>query len=175
MTSKPDIRFIIDIEPSKYSDSLKLSLHLVVLDEHGKIRNPSFGWDDNTGVGEYADLVVEGWCDRPSASGATAFTINHEVFSFADVKVDLRRAESIIKTLRRLDRKMRQLSEKLGAPADAAATLSYVAQAVGCKDRNCFGRLSRKGGWSYDDNDYSFMDVDALRFHLSNRIEEWNK
>ena len=173
-TTKPDIRFIVDVTPktdSSFGRSLNLTVTPVIIEDGGKVRNLSYSnWDDNQG-GEYDGLRVEGHIyDRDSDKD---FYFGTDLISFDIYRVDARRAESLVKTFRRLEKRFAAQDAKWGRATDAAGILSRIADAVGCKESSCFGRSVGKAGWSYDDNEYRWMEVDSLRDYLSSQIKEW--
>lgn len=173
-TTSEDFRFIVDVRPSRYStdrNRLDAVIYVVYL-EDGKIRNCSWSSLADPGA-EYADLRIEGWIDKDSRDDKD-FYYGHEPLEYREVySIDQRRAESMAKTLRRLNKKIETLTNKYGRPTDFAGFLSYLAQAMGVNPRNAFARKVSGRGWSYDDGEYRWMDVDGLRHHLSEKIREW--
>jgi hypothetical protein len=164
-TKKPDIRFIVDVTPKNdsYSGrSLALTVTPVIIDEAGKIRNPD-------SASEYEGLMVE----SNLYDSNTDFFLGYDFVRFDIYRIDARRAESLVKTFRRLQKCFAALDEKWGRPDDTTDTLARLADAVRGSVGFCFGRCTTKGGWSYDDNEYRWMDVDGLRSWLQQQIKEW--
>lgn len=167
---KPDVRFLLDVKPSKYSDTLDVDFNIVLIQD-GKIRNPS-----RYEVGsEFCELHIGSFCERDDAG----FSVRHasDGIYYKDLlTVDVRDAEVMLKTLRRLIKGMDKLSSEIGRPQDFASFMAYLARVIGCTDRP-FGRLATIGGtgWTYDDNDYRWMDVDDLRYHLHQKIRDWKE
>jgi hypothetical protein len=174
MTSKPvkpDIRFIIRLEEDNtYGDRLlKANVSVVVMTDEG-LRNPSFGWSDDTGAGQYADLEIRALFSK----GSNDFYGRDP--EFHPYSVDVRRAESMAKTLKRVYASLKRQDERLGTPTDFAAFLARLAIALGCREKSCFGRrASARQGFTYADNDYRWMDADALRIHLNCQTGDWQK
>jgi hypothetical protein len=167
---RPDIRFMVDVQSKTDSDGGRLCLTVTpVVIEEGKIRNPSFGWSDRTGAGEYDGLNVEARCGPTDDD----FYFGTDIIAFDIYRVDARRAEALVKTFRRLQKRFDYQDGKWGRPTDSADILARLANAVGSTDRNCFGRKEGGSGWSYDDFEYRWMDIDALRYHLQAKIKEW--
>lgn len=168
---QPDVRFIVDVKPNHSSlngKTLELTVTPVVVAEDGKIRNPSFGWI-NEPAGEYDGLCIEGRCDETD----TDFWFGTDLITFDIHRLDQRRAEAVVKTFRRLERRFAAQDAKWGRAVDSAAILSRVADAIGSPTNGAFGRKVSGNGWSYDDNEYRWMDVDALRLHLNAAIKDW--
>lgn len=171
MPQKPDIRFIINLEEdNSFSDHvLKANVHLVVMTNDG-IRNPSFGWSDDTGAGAYADLQVRAFYSRDSNDFYGRDPEYFQVYS-----IDVRRAESMAKTLKAIYKNLARQDERLGAPTDFASFLARLALAVGSPERLCFGRRAAGNGATYSDNYYHWMDTDSLRMYLSAQTQEWKR
>jgi hypothetical protein len=172
MSSKPDIRFIINLaEDNTFGDHvLKVNVNVVVMTAEG-IRNPQFGYSDDTGAGQYADLEIRGLY---SASSEDFYGRDPEYFQ--PYSVDVRRADSMAKTLKRIYASLKRQDERLGAPTDFAAYAARLAVALGCQERACFGRReSERNGSTYSENYYRWMDTDSLRMHLGNKTREWRQ
>lgn len=76
--------------------------------------------------------------------------------------VDLHAAEEMVKTLRRIDRRLAALNAKYGTPATFGAYLGRVADAIGAT-RFVFKRGTARG-WSYSDNEHRIAEVgDGIR------------
>jgi hypothetical protein len=172
-TNTNNIRFLVTVRPPTYgsdNDRLEVVVHPVII-EGGKIRNLSWGYGSEGG--EFADLQAGAWIDKTFDREGFIFQI-HDCLEYREVyTINEPRAESMAKTLRLLNRRISKLIEKFGYPQDFAAFLGYLGQAVGCKDRNPFARKVSGNGWSHDDQEYRWMDVDALRYHLAEKIREW--
>lgn len=169
---QPDVRFIVDIQPSKSTindKALDLIVTPVVVTPEGNIRNLSFGWSDDTGAGEYDGLRIEGRCYVADDD----FSFGTDLVTFDIYRIDARRANALVKTYRRLEKRFAAQDQQWGRPVDAADVLARIADAVGTTSRCRFGRKVSGNGWSYDDNEYRWLDIDALRFHLSTQIKEW--
>jgi hypothetical protein len=174
-TPPPDIRFIVDVQPSKHSSfdnkALDLIVMPVVVTPEGKIRNLTFGWSDDTGAGEYEGLRIDGRCDVTDDD----FYFGTDLITFDIYRINARRADALVKTYRRLEKRFAAQNHKWGRPVDAADFLARIADAVGCPATAPFGRVVGGNGWSYDDHEYRWMDIDALRFHLQTKIKEWKE
>jgi hypothetical protein len=173
-TPKDDIRFIVDVRPSKYSDHGRLdAVAYPIYLEGGKIRNCSWSTLADRGA-DYADLRIEGWVDRDSVNkddfywGFTPIEYR-EVFT-----IDQARAESMAKTLRRVNKRVESLTTKFGYAPDYASFLSYVAQAVGADPRSAFARRTDKGrGWTHDECEYRWLDINGLRSYFQDELRKW--
>lgn len=171
---KPDIRFIVDVRRGKYSSNRLEAAIYPVLIEDGKIRNIT--WDSYLDRGrELADLRVEAWMDTDNLDQAD-FYWGYPPVEYREVySIDAQRAESMAKTLRSINRKIEALNDKWGRPTDFAGYVSYFAQAVAGTTENVFARKVSGKGWSYDDSEYRWMDVDGLRLHFQSKIKDWKE
>lgn len=169
-TPKPDVRFIVDVRPSKYSDHGRLdAVAYPIVMEDGKIRNPS----SYSPGSEYADLRVEGWVDRDSSS-KDDFYYGYEPLEYREVfSLALPRAEVMVKTLRSLNKKVEALSNKFGRPTDFAGYLGYLAIAVGGDGKAMFARKTGGRGWTHDECEYRWLDVDGLRYYFQDELRKW--
>ena len=166
-----EIRFIVDVKPNQYTSGRLDATVIPVVLENGKIRNCQYNSLGDRGS-DYADLKIEGWIERTSTEAD--FYYGYDPIEFREVwSITLARAESMAKTLRRLNRRIEALYAKHGRPTDYAGFLHYLALAAGVKERNCFARKVAGGGWDYDSNEYRWMDVDQLRYHLASKIREY--
>jgi len=178
-TKKDVIRFIVDVRPSKYSDHGRLEAvaYPVIIEEDGKIRNCQWSGLGDRGA-DFADLRVEGWVDRDCSNKEDFYWGLgwHNAVEYREVfSIDERRAASMAKTLPRINNKLDALNKERGYPQDYAQFLSYLAIAMGAKGTAVFGRRveSSGHGWSYDDSEYRWMDINALRCHFQGKLREW--
>jgi hypothetical protein len=172
-TPKPDIRFIVDVRPRKYSDhgGLEAVAYPIIM-EGGKIRNCSWTSLTNQGA-QYADLRVEGWVDRDSGNKED-FYYGYEPLEYREVfTLTLPRAEVMVKTLRSLNKKVEALSNKFGRPTDFAGFLGYLAIAVGGDGTAMFARKTSGHGWTHDECEYRWLDVDGLRYYFQDELRKW--
>src|SRR5215471_17636370 len=171
-TPKDKVRIIVDVRPSKFSDNGRLEAvaYFILVNEEGKIRNCSWGYGSSLGD-DYADLRIEGWVARDfDKKDDFYFGLGyHNALEYREVfTVDERRAASMAKTLRRLN-------NKRGYPQDYAQFLAYVAEALGIKGQAVFARRVENSGrgWSYDDSEYRWMDINALRSYFQDALRKW--
>jgi hypothetical protein len=173
-TTKEPIRFLVDVRLSKYSDHGRLEAVIYpVRLEDGKIRNISWGYTSERE--EYADLRIEGWVDRDS-SNQDDFYFGYNPIEYREVcTVDQRRAETMAKTLRRINKKIESLSSVYGNPQDFAGLCAFFAVAVANSSGNVFARrVPNSGrGWSYDDSEYQWMDSNSLRYYFQDELRKW--
>jgi hypothetical protein len=171
---KPDIRLLVSTEDTNsFGDqTLRLTVNVVVLTDDG-IRNPSFGWSDETGAGDLANLQVDAWLGKRDST----WLWPREVEYRSVYDVDLRRAESMVKTLRRINKRFNAMSERYGYPQDLAGWLNYLANAVGATKTAVFGYLVKRDPHTainaYDDGDYRWVGVNELRYHLDKVARDW--
>jgi hypothetical protein len=173
-----EIRFIVDVRPSKYSDHGRLDAVLYpVYIEDGKIRNCSWSSLGDRGA-DLADLRVEGWVDRDSVNKDDFYWGGHGYNSieYREVyTIDQARAESMVKTLRRINRKMDALEKKWGYAQDFAQFCGYLAVAIANSSGAVFARrVPNSGrGWSYDDSEYTWLDSNSLRYYFKDELRKW--
>jgi hypothetical protein len=169
--SKPDIRILVDVKQEnsggwsgKY---LKLRCDFVYMTDEG-LRNGGSGHYNRDPL---SGLTFTGQLDT---GGSTDFY--GQTLAYMDqYSVELADAELMVRTLRRVQRRVATLTEKFGQPADTAAHLALIANAAGATEKSCFGRRVSGNAWSYDGNEYRWMDADALRYHLDTKVREFIK
>ena len=178
-TNKDKLRIIVDVRPSKYSDQGRLEAvaYFILVNEEGKIRNCSWGYGTSLGD-DYADLRIEGWVARDFDKKDDFYwgLGYHNALEYREVfTVDERRAASMAKTLRRVNNRLDALNNKRGYPQDYAQFLAYVAEALGIKGQAVFARRVENSGrgWSYDDSEYRWMDINALRSYFQDALRKW--
>ena len=165
---KFETRLLIGTETiSGMPDFLRIVLHPVKVTADGTIRNFSTGsWD----IEPLADFQLSASVDRSVDSSAPyGWTAEYRnAFS-----VDLRRAEQMIKLLRKVDRGMEKLRGEWGYPATFPVYVSRVAKIIGATS---FGFAVDKGrGWSYDDGEYRWTDVDGMTYRINDIVREHQK
>ena len=101
--------------------------------EDGKVK----GIVGHTDPGALENFAVEGHRDAKYPSDRL-----YPQFRYREpYSVDLERAEAMVKVLRKVDRRVRQLIERFGWPDDAAGYTAYVADAIGATSEQPFVRL----------------------------------
>lgn len=160
---KPDVRFILHLEESH--EYLIATFHAAVKVPSGALEYPQYR--DEPGR-ELVDLIVRAQLDRRRASG--------EFYGWRPVfkpwELDLERAESMVKVLRNVDRRLRELSDRFGWPQDLAAFMGHMADAVGATSNQPFARRAT-GDHDITGTGYRYMDVDDLRRHVSDQASQW--
>jgi hypothetical protein len=160
---KPDVRFIVQVDDQ--NDYLIATFHAAVKVPSGALEYPQYR--DEPGR-EFVDLVVRSQLDRTRTSG--------EFYgwrpTFKPWELDLERAESMVKVLRSVDRRLRELSDRFGWPQDLAAFMGHMADAVGATSTRPFARRAT-GDQDITGTGYRYMDVDDLRRHLAEQANEW--
>jgi hypothetical protein len=170
--TKPDIRFLVTVkDEDSFSDRyLRVQADIVVMTPDG-LRNPSFGWSDDTGAGDLANLSVRAHHNKEDDQ----FIYGYELEFYDVYAVNQRRAEAMVRTLRRLQRTMDRLSQQQ-PPYGLAGYLAQLAVAVGATQTDrCFGRLATRGGFTYADNQYQWMSPYELRLYLDDQLREWKE
>lgn len=171
MTDKPDLRILVTTKSdTSFGHYLTAAAHVVYLNDQG-VRSPMFEYRDD-GIGEYADLALTAQLsDYERTITSTEFYGAGLAFEQPH-SVKLTRAESMVKLLRRLERRLEKANEQLGS-TDYAGMCARLAVAVGCKDRYPLGIYDRAQVFPTTGSHYKWMDTDALRSHLAKTVQEW--
>lgn len=129
---KLDLRFLVRMDKSSSGEYGKFTARVVFVDE-GRVRHPSGTWAGSNEA-PYADLTVTAQCNLRPQDGDTKRWYAVE-FGYSDPShaVDLRRAEVMLKTLRRAQAKLDKLSDEFGWSEDLGTVLTRVATALGIK------------------------------------------
>lgn len=135
-----------------------------------QIRNfttTSFGENDINGVGTLANLYIESQGDKSTQAerGLYGWQVR-----FKDAySVDLRAAKAMVKTLTRVDTKLKQMSEKLGPAGSysefvlriaAILKVTYIIETV-------------QAGSFYSEGEYAFHDLDYGRRLIDKFEQDW--
>lgn len=148
-------------------DALRITLSLCYLNEQGELRNyvSSGSLDEDP----YADLRISALADRDATMGDTYgwSTEYRDVFA-----VDLRRAEAMVKVLRRLTRELEKLNGELGYAESFGAYCARVAKVLGVKK---FGWKTDGRSSTYADNEYRFGDAPQLAYRLASVLAEYRQ
>lgn len=125
-TDKPVYAFMI--EPTTRFDTLFIRAHIVRVMDDGEFRNP--GYDYGYADDHFNDFAVSAYINKDDARIYGMFAEYREPFS-----VDLKRAEGMVKHLRKVTRGMDKLNENDGYvnENDYATYLLRVARIIGIK------------------------------------------
>jgi hypothetical protein len=162
---KTDIRLLIRIAPeNNLGEQILRYTAMPVIIKDGAV----------SGMGTYGpgseldDFQVEAWRD-------TSHDFYHAQFGYRDVyRISLTRAEEMVRILRKVDRKTRQLSVKYGGPESAATTTAYVAEALGITAERPFIRRVPPEQ-DYDGTGYRNMNAAELDYHVRSESGKWAK
>jgi hypothetical protein len=169
---KADLRFIIHAARATYSaDTFEVRLAIVHMTDEG-VRNFSYTGDryDQPTLAAYDGLSLGAHLssDSPTFYGQeVGYRENYST-------IDLPRAESMTKTLRRITRQMDGLRDRLGYPTDFAAAAGHLALAIGATESRCFGVMERAARGFYDSAEWRWLDVDGLRKHVVEQVNAWH-
>lgn len=159
--SEHETAFLLDSKKSDYSPPvLSLSAAPVMLSNTGEVRNFSTVGFDADPLG---DLHVSAQLDRVATNGQPyGFKVEYrEAFS-----VDLRRADAMVKTLRKVERGLTRIQTELGYAETFPAYLARVAKVLGIKQ---FGwRIGDRDGPLYEHNRYHWTDASGLSSYVDN-------
>lgn len=159
---KLDLRFIVRLDKSQSGEYGKFTARVVFV-EDGRVRHPSGSWSGSNEA-PYADLSVTAQCNRYPRSDEGQGTGWYGVeFGYHDVSsVDLRRAEAMAKTLRRVQTKLDKLQDEFGWSEDVRVILTRVAVALGIKN---FAMSDSYIGDRYGQpmvGDYNWLDATGI-------------
>jgi hypothetical protein len=153
---------LVSHETNRYGNdkpTLRFTARPVRVTADGAIRNFT-----DTFAGEpLADLTITAQLDHVAAD-QRPYGWRTEYRQPYDV--DLRRAQTMVTVLRKIDRGLERMRGQLGHPESFTAYLARVARALGAT-RFCWATERR--GWAYDDYEHRFADADEMTYHV-NRI-----
>lgn len=153
---------LVSHETTQYGNdkpTLRFTVRPVRVTADGTIRNIT----DTFGGEPLADLAITAQLDHVAADPHPHGwrTEYQQPYAF-----DLRRAQTMVGVLRKIERGLERMRAQLGHPESFTAYLARVARTLGAT-RFCWATEHR--GWSYDDNQHRFADADEMTYHL-NRI-----
>jgi len=166
---KPDTRFITNLEDQHcggFGGSYLIFTAEVCVQTWEGPRFPSFSTYSPEPGSELTGLVVRAQLDS-TAKGFYGFRAEFKPYA-----VDLGMAESMVKVLRKIERRMSDLATRFGYPADLAAYMGHLASALDASQSHCFGQRV-KGDADINGTGYRWMDVDWLRVQTNKEADEW--
>jgi hypothetical protein len=173
MASKIDCRMLFKLTDDNHGlgnrPLMTLRAVLVMLTDEG-MRNPSYSSRYSSDPGQdVADLELSAQCELTNE-----FYGMH--FQYASpLRVDEDRAKLMHTTLRRINQSLAHQYEQYGQAADVAAYAARCAVALRCRAKRPFGHtVGTAHGWSYDENQHEWMDVDNLRHWLATQVSAWH-
>lgn len=171
-TTKPDVRMLVDVySPSGASDYLTAKVTLVYVSD-GHIRNPQFSGYDPEKVAHLANLSIEGQASKDS----TSFYFSWDAVRYEQLYgVTLRHAESMVRTLKKVEKFLEKATDIDGHPVDFAQYVTRVALALGIKEGNFIACKVGGSSWSYDENTYRWLNEYELRDYLRTRLDQWKE
>lgn len=162
---KPTLRIVVATEDQgdSFSRYLIFTGHVYVLSDAGELLNPQSSWDPGY---EIADLTVRAQM-HPNGAGFYGYRAEYKPFC-----VDLAKAESMTRVLRRIGKRMTELDGRFGYVQDLPTFMGRLAEALAITERQCFARRVR-GDADINGTGYRWMDVDNLRCHLDTEVAAW--
>jgi hypothetical protein len=174
MNKKPDVRLIVTIKDNfQHWNSkrvLDLTANVVVMNDEGNPRNPTFSRWDDLGAGEYQGLQVQAHMYLDDENWL--FDREAQFYDFYSIRQD--QAESLARTSKRINRKLQDLTDRLGYSGEVADFLARLAVAIGANRSRWFGRVIHEGR-NYDNTDYQWSDAHSLQMHLNQTVKEWKE
>jgi len=166
---EPQLRLLVAFTPlQSRNDTIELAAEPVMVstdaDGGEQVRNllPD-GFDGHP----LADLKIRSLADHDPAAGLTYPNSVEYRESYA---VDLKRAEEIHTTLKRLDRALTRVEGELGPPESYAAYLARCAVALRI---GTFGfRVGESSGW-HDRNAYQWTDPAGMVSRIHDHLSRW--
>lgn len=165
--TQPEIRMLIGVEEN-HSDHLRIHGRPVFVTDDGKIRNITA---ETCQPHPLADFEVSALADHSTTLGDTYGWHRDYRDVFA---IDTVRAEVMVKHLRKLDRQMLQMEQKLGFAETFPQHLARVAVVLGIDK---FGRKVESGGssWCYDGNEYEWKDGTYLASWIASALTDYRE
>lgn len=163
-TKKFDLRFLLTLGKSAATGEYGTFIARVVyVDDEGRVRHPSGTWSGSLEA-PYSDLVVTAQCNRREQDNSW-YAVE---FGYQDGHhaVDLRRAEVMVKMLRKVQRKLDKLEAEFGHSQELGVVLTRVASALGVQK---FALTATYSGDRYGQpysSDYRWMDAATMLHHL---------
>lgn len=161
---KRDVRILLDTDAKDYGDSRR-TLHFraypVYVLADGSVRNFAGSLDKDP----LADLQITAQHDRVAANPYGWRVEYRDVFS-----VDLNRAETMVKTLRRIERRMDAMRDELGYPESFAAYVTRVGKILGVKSYGQYRREIFPNG-----SHYRWNGADYVSDYVRHACEEFAK
>lgn len=134
----------------------------------GGLRFPLFNTYNGDPGHELTDLRVRAQLDGSCADGEF-YGYRAE---FQPYSVDLERAQSMVKTLRLIDKRMTALRDRFGYPQDLAGYMAHLVDSLSFDEPRCFlRRVSAEQNMS--GTGYREMDTDGLRSWLAHEVNAW--
>lgn len=170
-TTKADVRLLVDVyQPSGTSNYLTVKVSAVYVSD-GHIRNPQFSVYDPDKVAHLANLTIDA---QASQDSEYFYYSSWNAAHFGEVyTVDLSRAESMVKTLKKIHKFLEKAEGIDGYPVDFAQFVTRVALALGIKEGNFIACKVAGRGPTYDENIYTWMNEYEFRDYLRTRLEQW--
>lgn len=145
--------------------TLRFTVQPVRVTADGTIRN----FTDTLGGEPLADLAITPQLDHVAADPHPYGWRTEYRQPYA---VDLRRAQTMVTVLRKIDRGLERMRGQLGHPESFTAYLARVARALGVT-RFCWATERR--GWAHDDNEHRFADADEMTHHVNRLCRDFAK
>lgn len=166
MATKLELRFLVRLDKSHTGEYGSFTARVVFV-EDGRVRHPSGHWSGSNEA-PYADLSVTAQCNRrPAADDSTGDRWYAVEFGYHDVNhVDVRKAEVMAKTLRRVTAKLDKLQQEFGWTEDLGTVLTRVASALGIK---LFAMVESYTGDRYGQpmvEDYRWTDATGILYAM---------
>lgn len=170
-TKRSDVRFLLDVRDQRTS-YLTATLSAVYVSD-GHIRNAQFSVYDPERVAHLDSLRFDAQASKDSPE---FYFSTHNAVHYQEIySVDLLRAESMTKTLRRVQKYTDKLWEEKGSPRDFAEFAQRIARSLGVRKQRIFAVKVSGNAWSYDENVYQWMNEEELRVYLANALTNWKE
>lgn len=173
MTAKPkhDIRFIVRTEVKTFPDVVTVRLVPVDLTSDG-IRSPLFSWSgsDDAAWDSLDALYITAQNSRDDNEGPRWYGYDTEYREPYSVNLD--RAETMVKVMRKVKRAQDKAAERYGYPQDFATYAGRTVEALGAMlGSDTFG-IPVTPEHDYNGTGYRWTGVDGLRYHLDKVAQE---
>lgn len=160
-----EVRLLVSVDASRDMGQSLMSLVVapVYAGEDGFLRNYTDSWGDEP----MADLRISAQADYVSED-AYGWRVEYA----QPYSVDLRRAEMMVKTLRKVQRGLDRMERDLGYAESFGAFVARVGKVLGVSR---YGWISEHGevSWQYSDNTYRWTDAAGMGLHLSRVVRDF--
>ena len=157
---------------SDWDNTGRLDVTLVKRLEEGQIRNFSDSWGDEGLPYHLADLRVRCFYTVKDRQVKDVFGWKVEYHPHA---VDLARAEKMIKTLRKIERKLEAISAQWGRPESFGEFVQRVLKVIGADGMVRRIGDARGASWSYDGSKWGSVRLVDVKFEILSELADYQE
>lgn len=169
---KPDVRFIVHTDRDRAIGYAHVRLEIgVVINDKGEVHSPGFFYHDDPdySTNELRDLTVSAQASTGEDSDDAQRWYAWEVAYRQPLAVTLADAQTMARVLGRVDREMRKLAARFGAPESFPAYALQVAYVLGAHADSVFGWHEPDG---YGPDGWTWLGAEGLRWRLRELLKD---